>query len=996
MPMSKAVKLARAVGTGGVLEDGEIQAAQVTGLATVASTNSYTDLINKPTIPSITGLASETYVDTQINNLIGGAPGTLDTLKEIADQLATDQSAVGALTAVVNSKASTESLAAVATSGSYTDLLDKPAIPSGNYEDLINKPVLAAVATSGSYADLSDAPTLATVATSGSYTDLVNKPTVISLKVTSIVYPGDDLAADIVGGQTITLTGTGFESTPVVYIGGVLAPSVTFVNSTELLVTTPARTAGTYDIYVVNPGGATAIMVFGISYSGTPAWTTPAGSLGTFSGTFSIQLQATGDAPVTYSLTDGSVLPSGVTLSSAGLLTGSGFSSDQTFNFSVTATDLQNQDTPRTFLVNILIGDPFFRNVIMLLQGDATNGGQNNTFLDSSTNNFTITRNGNTTQGSFSPYGPNWSNFFDGTGDYLSTTGSYSLSGNFTYESFIYFLGNNARPFGIGDTGTNQSTSLDVYVGTSGTVAIDGNRIFSSIALNINAWNHIALVRNSGTYTLYINGTSAGTSSFSGTLSGTTYIGAARYNGTIYAGEAAYYSSTRVVASAVYTANFTPSTTPLTAISGTSLLTCQSNRFIDNSTNNFAITVNGDVSVQRFSPFAPPAAYSAATLGGSGYFDQTDYLTPPSNSAFAFGTGDFTVEGWFYDSGSVFGTLLYQSGSANTSGSLWVGWYGSPNLYFRIDGLSNDITATVNCPRYQWFHFAATRQSGTVRVFVNGAQVLTGTRAQNITQQSPLIGYEPAGGSYNLGYTASYRVVKGTAVYTAAFTPPTAPVTAITNTSLLCNFTNAAIFDNAMMNDLETVGNAQISTSVVKYGTGSIFTAGGVDFLKSSPSVNHSFGAGNFTIELWYYPIASSGSFPRIFEITQNATGSFSTGSWLLMDRGLSAGYGFSAFNINSSGNLVFSSSQSVVNGAWVHLALVRNGTTITLYINGVADGSTTSSTSLNTGVSYVWVGGGSDANSTSNSYIDDFRITKGVARYTANFTPPTAAFLPQ
>ena len=125
--MTKAVKLARAVGTGGVLEDGEIQAAQVTGLATVASTNSYTDLINKPTIPSITGLASETYVNTQINNLINSAPSTLDTLKEIADQLAIDQSAVSALTTVVNSKAATASLATVATTGSYTDLINKPA-----------------------------------------------------------------------------------------------------------------------------------------------------------------------------------------------------------------------------------------------------------------------------------------------------------------------------------------------------------------------------------------------------------------------------------------------------------------------------------------------------------------------------------------------------------------------------------------------------------------------------------------------------------------------------------------------------------------------------------------------------------------------------------------------------------------------------------------------------------------------------------------------------
>ena len=68
--------------------------------------------------------------------------------------------------------------------------------------------------------------------------------------------------------------------------------------------------------------------------------------------------------------------------------------------------------------------DPNFRNVTLLLHGDGTNGGQNNTFVDSSANAFTITRNGNTTQGSFSPYGSNWSNYFDGSSDWLrfSTT----------------------------------------------------------------------------------------------------------------------------------------------------------------------------------------------------------------------------------------------------------------------------------------------------------------------------------------------------------------------------------------------------------------------------------------------------------------------------------------------------------------------------------------------------------------------------------------------
>ena len=66
-------------------------------------------------------------------------------------------------------------------------------------------------------------------------------------------------------------------------------------------------------------------------------------------------------------------------------------------------------------------GDPYFNYTTLLLPGNGTNGAQNNTFLDSSTNAFSITRNGNTTQGTFSPFSQTgWGNYFDGSGDYLS------------------------------------------------------------------------------------------------------------------------------------------------------------------------------------------------------------------------------------------------------------------------------------------------------------------------------------------------------------------------------------------------------------------------------------------------------------------------------------------------------------------------------------------------------------------------------------------------
>jgi hypothetical protein len=82
-----------------------------------------------------------------------------------------------------------------------------------------------------------------------------------------------------------------------------------------------------------------------------------------------------------------------------------------------------------------------------------------------------------------------------------------------------------------------------------------------------------------------------------------------------------------------------------------------------------------------------------------------------------------------------------------------------------------------------------------------------------------------------------------TAFVYSSFTPPTAPLTAVTNTQLLCNFTNAGILDNAMMNDLETVGNAQISTSVKKYGTGSMYFDGTGDWLSVPKCQTLEFGS---------------------------------------------------------------------------------------------------------------------------------------------------------
>ena len=190
----------------------------------------------------------------------------------------------------------------------------------------------------------------------------ITSTNVIVPKVSSISYIGDDTATDIAGGQTITLNGTGFADGASILIAGTVVSVVAFVNSTQLTFVSPAMTTGSYVLYVINPDGGTALSIPGIQYSGVPAWSTAAGTLGiSMQGTsVSLTVAATGDAPVTYSVYSGT-LPSGVTLN-----TGTGFISgtapsvsvNTTYNFVIRASDAQKQDTNRSFSLTINSSNP--------------------------------------------------------------------------------------------------------------------------------------------------------------------------------------------------------------------------------------------------------------------------------------------------------------------------------------------------------------------------------------------------------------------------------------------------------------------------------------------------------------------------------------------------------------------------------------------------------------------------------------------------------------
>ncbi len=201
---------------------------------------------------------------------------------------------------------------------------------------------------------------------------------------------------------------------------------------------------------------------------------------------------------------------------------------------------------------------------------------------------------------------------FDGTGDYLSIADNAALqmgTSNFTMEAWVYPV--SASQLSIFSKGTGGSSGFTFFVFSDQSLRFThgaSTTVTSSINLSLNTWSHVAAVREgtgANQFKLYINGVSVATSTVATNLNQTNifYISLGRdgAGGLSFNG---YISNARILkGTALYTANFTPPASPLTAIANTSLLTCQSTTFVDNGPNNFAITAVGDSTVSQFSPF---------------------------------------------------------------------------------------------------------------------------------------------------------------------------------------------------------------------------------------------------------------------------------------------------------------------------------------------------------------------------------------------------------
>lgn len=186
---------------------------------------------------------------------------------------------------------------------------------------------------------------------------------------------------------------------------------------------------------------------------------------------------------------------------------------------------------------------------------------------------------------------------------------------------------------------------------------------------------------------------------------------------------------------------------------------------------------------------------------------------------------------------------------------------------------------------------------------------------------------------------------------------------------------------------LTNTGTVTVNTTTKKFGAGSMSfngnSAANIKYLSTPSNGNYAFGSGDFTVECWVY--FNSTTYPQQ-RVWSNNLNYVANSMYLTLNNG------FAFFQVNG-GVALQGATQGITTGVWYHIVITKNGNTYRQFVNGVLDGTATNATNPDNGTSSQFYIGRGFANEFLNGLIDDFRITKGFARYIANFSPPNRAF---
>jgi hypothetical protein len=238
------------------------------------------------------------------------------------------------------------------------------------------------------------------------------------------------------------------------------------------------------------------------------------------------------------------------------------------------------------------------------------------------------------------------------------------------------------------------------------------------------------------------------------------------------------------------------------------------------------------------------------------------------------------------------------------------------------------------------------------------------------------------------GTAVQFRVAGINGIGTGAYSTASAAVTPtagdllFSSVSLLLPFDgtgNTFVDSSATPKTMTAVGNATQSATQSKFG-GKSLALDGASATRIASNASFGFGTGDFTVEFFLYYTGGNGYV--FFFMTNDGTGPY-------------IGYGLQNGTrrpwVWNDGD-VLNTSTNITNNVWQHHAVVRSGGVLTIYLDGVATGSTTFTTDMGSSRPFG-IGDNGVGSQFTNGFIDELRVTKGVARYTTNFTPPTEAF---
>jgi len=364
---------------------------------------------------------------------------------------------------------------------------------------------------------------------------------------------------------------------------------------------------------------------------------------------------------------------------------------------------------------------------------------------------------------------------FDGSDDRLvsATSSDFTFgTGSFTVEGWVYPETNNANKTIFSTNWGANGSFIITYSHPQSASAAGRFAIFDHSQNNgqptlatihqypVNNWYHVAFVRNGNSHKFYINGIEAASNTYTASnLTRDVFVLGAVYTsgGETFDG---FIQDVRVYKGAAkYTSNFVvPSRSP-------------------------------DILPDTPSGVSGGSKLTKITDGAVSFDATGDYLSMADSSDFAFGTGDFTVECFIYPKGNTnYRAIIDCRDQVSDPGGWILGVNTNDQLYIYTDGflLTSADTNTVTAEN-KWYHVAYVRNSGTHKIYIDGKEADSSSTSIDYDTDNCVIGASYAKNSeYWNGLISNVRLVKGTALYTSDFTPPTRELTNVTNTKLLC------------------------------------------------------------------------------------------------------------------------------------------------------------------------------------------------------------------